>query len=117
MKRITRKALIAEIIHFCQNLTQFKYDEEYDSCIKNLLKQNLKLLDSLKTTATEKIEDKLLGYCDDLVQEKFGTEDDKTTKELIAFQLTRISKHYNKRKADWRDKKETEKLARLQACM
>ena len=85
-----------EILRFCQILTQFKYDEEFDETIKRLIKENLDdmtacFVSRSPSSRKAQIIEQILNRCRGLVRCEYGTKGDQELKYEISKLLVELS--------------------------
>ena len=121
MAELTKKDYISETMRLCKNLTQLKYDEEYDQCLKKMVSYNLEMLrffPSRKTMSNKQILlNSFLIDAFNLTRTKFNTAEDLNAKKLVQARIVVLQEFEKQQKAEKENKKWKEQVAKIvSAC-
>ena len=121
MVKLTKKDYISETMRLCKNLTQFKYDEEYDACLKKMIRYNLEQLKFFKFRKTmsekQQLVEAFLKNSYVLTQNKFDTTDDFIAKRSVQASIVALQEYEKQQKAERENKKWKEQVAKIvSAC-
>lgn len=120
MAELTKKNYVSETMRLCKNLTQLKYDEEYDKCLKKMVSYNLerlKFFPSRNTMSNKQILlDNFLREASNLTRTKFDTADDLIAKRSVQASIVAFQEYEKQQKAEKENKKWKEQVAKIVAA-